>query len=345
MLLRRERLPVVKAVERLLGLQAQLPRPPFAGLWSRIEGFARADLAGALTARRIVRATSMRGTIHLMSAADFVAFRQCLQPGLDAGLRAILRERADRLDADALMAAADELLQAPHTFEQVRDHLVTRFRGGDARAMGYAVRMTLPLVQVPTDAPWAFPAQADFVSASAWLGRRPAPCRTPDALVLRYLAAYGPATIRDAEQWLGLGDLAGAFKRLGRKLVTLDGPGGKALYDLPDAPRPDDDTPAPVRFLPEWDSVVVTRADERIVARADRPRVFLPGLRVAAVVLVDGFAAATWKVARTAKAATLRVETFRPVAAKTRRAIEDEGRALVEFAEPDAASKAVEVVS
>jgi Winged helix DNA-binding domain len=345
MLLAREKMAVAAAVARLLGLQAQLPRPPFAGLWSRVEGFTRGDLLRALEARTVVRATSMRGTIHLMTAADFIAFRGCLQPGLDAGMLSLLKERARQLDAPALVAAARAYLSRSHTFEEVRDHLVAKFPGGDERAMGYAVRMGLPVVQVPGGGPWGFPAQADFVSAAAWLGRPVAACRSLEPLVRRYLAAYGPATVRDAQAWLGLAGLEPVFEKLSRVLDVWKGPAGRTWYDLPESPRPDPETPAPVRFLPEWDSAVVTRADERIVARADRPRVFLPGLRVASLVLVDGFAAGAWKVSATARKATMTIETFSRWPAATRREVEIEAHALLRFAEPQAEAFEVKVVA
>jgi hypothetical protein len=204
--------------------------------------------------------------------------------------------------------------------------------------MAYAVRLSVPLVQVPAPGPWAYPAQADFVAADAWLGRAAAACKSPEALVLRYLAAYGPASVKDAEAWLGLGGLEPVFTKLAPRLTVIEGPSRKPLYDVPDGPRPGADVPAPVRFLPEWDSVVVTRADERIVAKADRPRVFLPGLRVAALVLVDGFAAAAWTISRAKATATLNVEPFRPLPAAARREVEREGEAVVRFVEPDAKS-------
>jgi Winged helix DNA-binding domain len=335
MLLARDKRPVVKAIAHLLGLQAQLPRPPFTGLWSRLENFSRADLAAAVTKRTVVRATSMRGTIHLMTAADFLKFRQCLQPSLDAGLQAVLRERADALDLPPLLAVARAYFAKPHNFEDARDHLVSKFPRGDERAMGYAARIGVPLVQVPSADAWAYPAQSDFVSADAWLGKPVAPCGSAGPLVLRYLAAYGPSTVKDAQAWTGLANLEPVFASLGATLVTLPGPSGKPLYDLPDAPRPAADTPAPVRFLPEWDSVIVTRADERIVAKADRPRVFLPGLRVAALVLVDGMATASWKVSATSKKATLQIETFKPWPAARRREVAAEAEAVLRFVEPD----------
>jgi len=334
MLLAREKRPVVKAVEHLLGLQAQLPRPPFTGLWSRLQDFSRADLSTAVNKRTVVRATSMRGTIHLMTAADFLKFRGCLQPSLDAGMQAILRERTDALDMPALLAAARAYFATAHTFEDARDHLVSKFPRGDQRAMGYVARMSVPLVQVPSADRWAYPARADFIRADTWLGKPVTACGSLAPFVLRYLSAYGPSTVKDAQAWTGLANLEPVFATLGGTLVTLPGPSGRPLYDLSDAPRPDADTPAPVRFLPEWDSVIVTRADERVVARADRPRVFLPGLRVAALVLVDGMAAATWKVSATSTRATLQVETFKPWAAAVRREVATEGEALLRFVEP-----------
>jgi hypothetical protein len=345
MLLAREKRPLVKAIEHLLGLQAQLPRPPFTGLWSRLDGFTRADLAAAVHKRTVVRATSMRGTIHLMTSADFLKFRDCLQPSLDAGMRAILKERADALDVRALLAVARAYFEQPHTFEDARDHLVSKFPRGDERAMGYTVRMALPLVQVPSTDTWVYPAKADFISAATWLGKPVATTAGLGPMVLRYLAAYGPATAKDAQAWTGLAGLEEAFASLGDTLMTVPGPNRKPLFDLPDAPRPDGDTPAPVRFLPEWDSVIVTRADERIVAKADRPRVFLPGLRVAALVLVDGMAAASWKVSATARQATLQVDTFRTWPAAIRREVMAEGEALLRFVEPQAKAFDVKVAA
>ena len=163
--------------------------------------------------------------------------------------------------------------------------------------------------------------------------------------MLRYLAAYGPATVKDAQAWIGLVEPRRGLCAPWQEARDRAGPGGKPLYDLPDAPRPDADTPAPVRFLPEWDSVIVTRADERIVAKADRPRVFLPGLRIAALVLVDGMAAASWKVSATAKKATLQIESFKTWPAAVRREVAAEGEALLRFVEPDATTYDVKVTT
>src|SRR5262249_46818133 len=156
--------------ERLAGMQAQVARPPFIGLWTRLAGFRREQLCDALLAKRVVRVTAMRGTLHLLSAADFVLLRASLQPMLTAGMQSILRDRAARIALAKLPAFAATKLPAP--FDVLRPLLAKKFPKSDERALGFAVRTTLPLVQLPTaDDRWAFPASAQFAAADAWLGR------------------------------------------------------------------------------------------------------------------------------------------------------------------------------
>ena len=340
MLLARERIAPLKAIERLVGMQAQWPRPPFVGLWSRVHGFARADLAKILAERKVVRGTSLRGTLHLVTAKDFVALRPTLQPVLEAGMRSILRQRGAAIDADRLIAQAQALLaEEPRTFEELRERLLHDDPLGDERAMGYAVRMLLPLVQVPTDdAAWSFPTQARFALAEKWLGRpvaRHGEAR-PDQLVLRYLAGYGPSSVADAQAWSGVPGLRETFEWLRPRLVSFRDEQGHELFDLPKAPRPAGNVPAPVRLVPEYDNLIAARADERFVARQDRPRVFLSALRIAATVLVDGFVAGTWKIERSRTAAKMTIEPFAPFAARPRKEVAAEADALLRFAEPDA---------
>ncbi len=336
LLLKREKLAVVDAVERLLAVQAQLARPPYVALWTRLQGFRRDDLTAALIKRTLVRATSMRGTIHLTSAADFLRFRSTLQPGLDKGLASILKVRIENADLDAVVAAGRAFFDAPHTFDALRDHFQTTFPKLDTRAIAYCTRLRMPTVQVPVDSPWGFPGQADFVAAERWLKKKPSAKADAAALVTRYLAAYGPASVADAQAWLGLPDLKPVFVALGKSLTTSPGLKKGDLFDLPDAPRPPDDTPAPLRFLPDYDSAIVARADGRIVPIEHRSKVFLSALRVAPVVLVDGFAAATWKIERKKDVATLTVVPFAKLTSAARAEIEKEGAALVKFVEPGA---------
>lgn len=334
--------PLVDTIEHLVGLQAQLARPPFVGLWSRVDGMTRQALIELFAKRRVVRATSLRGTIHVMSARDFLRLRPAMQPALDRGMTAILGKRLDAIDLGALETLARAFFAEPRTFDAFRDHLVEHHPGGDERAMAYAMRMRVPLVQVPAqDVDWGFPGQADFVLGDAWLGRAPKGSAAPDDLLLRYLAAYGPASIADMQAWSGLPALKPVVTKLRDRLRVFADPGGTELFDLPEAPRPDPDAPAPVRFLPEYDNLLVGRADERVLAAEHRKRVFLSALRVASVVLVDGRAAGVWKVTRTKKVATLTVEAFAALPARVRREVEDEGSRLLAFVEPDAPARNV----
>ena len=343
MLLAREPITPLRAIERLVGMQAQFPRPPFVGLWGRVEGFRRDGLTELLVARKAVRATFLRGTLHVASARDFVALRPTLQPVLDAGMHAILKALGARVDPERLTRHAREILgEGPQTFEEVRDRLKRADPGANERALGFAVRMLLPLVQVPLgkDAAWAFVANPRFALAEDWLGKA-VPTGTlppPDALILRYLAAYGPASVADVQAWSGLAKLRARVEALRPRLVTFRDEAKRELFDLPDAARPDGDVPAPVRLIADYDNLITTRHDERFVAKAHRPKVFLPGLRVAATVLVDGFVAGTWKLDRKKDAATLAVEPFATFSARTRREVIAEGEALLRFAEPDARS-------
>ena len=174
MLLERAAVPVEEAVARLAGMQAQIPRPPYLGLWTRLAGFEREALSAALRARRVVRATAWRGTLHLLTADDLLAFRGALQPMLSRGMQSILRNRTESFDMESLLAEARAFFaRQPATFDAARAHLAARFPVADERAMGYAVRTHLPLVQVPDGSAWGFPAAADFALAEDWLGGDP----------------------------------------------------------------------------------------------------------------------------------------------------------------------------
>jgi hypothetical protein len=334
----REETSVAHAVQRLVGLQAQWPKPPFVGLWSRVAGFTREDLVRLLDERRLVRGTMMRGTLHLVTAEDFRALRACLQPMLTQGMQSILKGRTAGFDIDRVVTAARALLdEEPRTFTELRARLVLRFPEGDERAMGFAVRTHLPLVQVPAGgSAWAFPADAAFAVAESWIGAPLAKDEGPAALVRRYLAAFGPAIVADVQAWSGLKALRGVVDALRPELDILQDERGRELFDLRGAPRPPEDAPAPPRFLPEYDNLIVSREGARFVADAHRPSVFLSALRVRATFLVDGFVAGTWKITRARAKATLDVEPFATLPVAARRALGDEAARLVRFQEPDA---------
>jgi hypothetical protein len=338
MLLRRERSSVAEAVERLCGMQAQEPRLPFPGLWSRLHGFRREDLHRALHDRTVVRSTLMRGTLHLMSAADYIAHRMTLQPMLTRSL-ALLGTRAEGLDADEVLPVARALLgETPRTFSELRAALVEAFPDSNDRALGFMVRMSLPLVMIPTEERWAFPADSRFGLAEHWLGTAVSNEANTEALVLRYLAAFGPATAGDVQQWSGLQGVKPVLESLRPRLVLFQDERGRTLFDLPDAPRPAEETPAPPRFLPEFDNLVLSHTDRTRVL-ADKHRQFVLGAkngRIPATFLVDGWVAGTWRVERKREAATLAMTPFDPLPKNVAATLAEEGDALLRFLEDDA---------
>jgi winged helix DNA-binding protein len=338
MLLEREKTTVLRAVERLAGLQAQLARPPFIGLWSRLAGFRAEDLMRPVHARKIVRATLMRGTLHLVTTKDYRALRPLFQPMLTASMQAILGERARGLDLDRLTATARSCLdERPQTFEDLRAALRAAWPKADERAMGYAVRMHLPLIQVPAETRWGWPGAAAFAAAETWLGARVETRGDLGGLVRCYLAAFGPASVRDAETWSYVKGLADTFEALRPKLRVFRDERGRELFDLPKAPRPPAGTPVPVRFLPDYDNLLLAHADRtRVIAAAHRSKVSTPNLRTLATFLVDGFVAGTWRIERKRASATLVLEPFATISRPTRAELAAEGEALARFAEPDA---------
>lgn len=344
LLLQRERLGVVEALERLGGLQAQESRPPFVALWSRLDGFAADDLRAALHDRQAVRATMMRATLHTVSANDYIALRPALTPALEAALRSVLKQRkAEHLDADAVVAAAERLAaEQPRTFNELRPLLAEAFPDVEERSLGYAVRMLVPLVMVPTeDDPWAFPPDARFAPALDWLGRKRLGSASPRALILRHLAAFGPASAADVQAWSGVKGLKDVLEgQLANDLEVFHDERGRTLYDLPDAPRPAEDAPAPARLLPDFDSLLLAHDDRtRVIADEHRPQVATKNLRIKATFLVDGFVAGTWSVKRTKTKATVTLAPFGKLSAASRRELTAEAEALVAFTDgPDVAA-------
>lgn len=343
LLLERHATSVVKAVEQVLALQAQVPRPPHVGLWSRLHGFEREDLMSPLHARTLVRATTMRGTIHIMSAKDFLAFRGALQPQLTAGWKAVAGQAPVPPIENLLAAGRNVLGTEARTFSHIRAELVKQFPKSHDRVMGYAVRTHLPLVQVPTrEDLWGFPADSAFALADGWLKKPVGDGAGPSALILRYLAAFGPATAADIQTWTGLRAVAELIAPVRPQLVTFTDERGRELFDLPKALRPDAGTKASVRFLPEYDSVMIAHADRsRIVDDKFRKVLITKNLIVPATFLVDGRITGTWKLERKKAAATVVLAPFVALTKNVRRELEEEGEALARFVEPHATSVAV----
>lgn len=328
------------ALERFGGLQAQEPKPPFAALWSRVDGFQRDQLHAALHAREAVRGTLMRTTLHTVSAADYRALRGALEPAMERGMRA----RTKGLDLDRVLAAARPLLEErPRTFGELRSLLAAKLPAADERALGAAVRLRLPLVMVPTDDRWGFPRDSRFALAEDWLGQPIAAADATD-LVRRYLKAFGPATVADVQAWSGVKGLKEAVEALRPELASFRDERGRELLDLPDAPRPGGDVEAPPRLLPDFDSLVLAHEDRsRVIDDDHRGLVATKNLRIRATFLAGGRVRGTWSVERKGKRAKLTMVPFARLPRGAAGALREEADALLRFLEEDATSFAVEL--
>lgn len=254
-----------EAVQRLAGLQAQEPNGPYLGLWSRLRGFERSELTAAIEGRRVVVATLQRVTMHMVTADDHRWLKPTLRP-LHERTRTLPTIRGE--DHDAILAAARRRL--PARMPDLRDLFPPTANTGHITGFFQA---SLPLVRVPPAGTWGV--HGSPLQELAEVGDP-----DPGRLVRAYLAAFGPATVRDAQAWSGLTRLAPVFARL--ELEELGG----GYFDLPGAPRPDPETPAPVRFLPRWDNL--------LIGYADRSR-FGDVVIGEPTVLVDGAVAGTWR--------------------------------------------------
>jgi len=341
LLLRRHEMPARQAVRHLGGLQAQAPLAPFVGLWTRLAGFTPDELSGLLSERTLVRAPIMRATVHLVDAADFVAFRPLFGPLMAAGLRSNYARTLTGVDLDALTAQAAGLLaKRPLTRAQLARELAATWPEAEPLSLAYAATYLVPLVQVPPRGIWGKNAQATWTTAESWLAGdlvAPADAGSPvDRLVLRYLAAFGPATVADIQTWSGLTRLREVTDRL--DLRTYRGPDGAELLDLPDTELPDEDTPAPPRFLPEFDNLLLSHADRSRVIPHSHPVPLWPGTGATqGTLLIDGAWDATWKITPEA----LTITPFRPLTAEEESAITQEAAKLLALTCPETPTRPI----
>ncbi|WP_424923704.1 winged helix DNA-binding domain-containing protein [Amycolatopsis acidicola] len=339
-LLRRVKVSPLAAVHHLVGLQAQAPFPPYFGLWSRLHGFAPDDLGRLLLDRSAVRLALMRGTVHLVTASDSLFLRPLVQPLLDRDLRTNTTHAGALKDLDLGRLAKEAraiLAERACTGAELGKALATRWPESTPAALAHAARGLLPLVQIPPRAVWGRSGQPVYATAEEWLGRPLDAEASAEELVRRYLAAFGPATVNDVQAWSGLTRLNEVVDRMRPTLAIFATEAGQELFDLPDAPRPAADTPAPPRFIAEFDNLLLSHADRtRVMSEDSRKRVF--GVRngvFPGTVLVNGFVRGTWKIANQRGSATLTVEAFDRISKKDTDALETSGRRLLQVASPD----------
>jgi hypothetical protein len=336
LLLDRAELSALDAVAHLCGLQAQEPQEPFAGLWSRLRAFDPGELSDLLTGRQVVRTHLMRRTVHLVTAADVLAWR----PRHDAMLRqkvlGVYRRELAGIDLDELAAAGRAVLAdgEPRSMPELARAVAARWArwsGVDTRALGeLLVAGLIPMVQLPPRGLWRAKGGVRNLPVSAWLGREVDPA-APDGtdpvgaeLVRRYLAAFGPAATADLRAWSGLAGLPAAVAAVREELVSFRDERGRELLDLPGAPRPDPETLAPVRFLPAFDNAILGYDDRTRIIDDEHRGLSVAGARV---VLVDGRVAATWTV----EDGTVAVAPLRRFSRAERESVAEEGRALAMF--------------
>lgn len=325
-LLERKRASATAVIERLAGMQAQWPQAPYIGLWSRIPGFRREPLERGIRSGKVVKATVMRGTLHLVTARDYPLFFAALR-----GLRPWGDPESVELGRSLVPAMRALFADGPLTFQQVMEHLERTHGTVDEltrRRAWFAARTGAHVLHAPDTALWSSRPQALFAAIEA-----PEVVDTTLArveLVRRYLGAFGPASRADLADWSGMrvSDFADSFGAL-EPLRRFRDERGRELLDLPRAPLPDADTPAPVRFLPKWDNVLLAFADRtRVLPEEYRKTVIAKNGDVAQTFLVDGVVAGRWRQDKR----KLVLEPFAPLPRAVRRELEDEAARLAEFA-------------
>jgi hypothetical protein len=329
LLLTRASMSVPDAVEHLIGQQAQSPPDPYIGLWSRLERFDPLELGAMLEDRTAVRAALMRATLHLVTSSDAAFLRPLVESVLERTFRSgspFGRRLAD-VDLDEVVAVGRALLdEAPRTRAELVAAFAERWPEADADAMGYAIQYLVPLAQIPPRGVWGRSGRATWAPLASWIDRPLEARPSIDRLVLRYLGAFGPATVADMQSWSGLTRMREVFDRLRPELRVDRNEAGRELFDLPDGPRPDPDTPAPPRFLPEYDNVALGLADRtRIVDDEDRTRLMAEaGMRTVQTFLLAGRGAGTWTLDDTA----LTIQPWRRVTGERRTELLEEGAAF-----------------
>jgi hypothetical protein len=338
MLLRRIHISAPNAIERLVGMQAQAPNLPYVGLWARLEAFHHEELSQLVRSKRAVRTSLMRNTIHLVTTRDALRLKPLFQSLHERGFfrGSPWGRNLKSMNPEALLAAGREIMgERPRTIAELAKLLTMRFPDQDAPSLAYGVRYLLPMVFATPRGIWQAGGPVSLTTVEAWLGRSSGPPISPDDLVLRYLGAFGPASPADMRAWSGLA-FRPAFERLRPRLKVLRDEHGIELFDLPKAPRPAPETKVPVRFLPDYDNILLAHADRtRIMAPGQHLGLFSSNGVMKGSVLVDGFVRAGWRSLPVKTETALVITPFdEPVRRLDRAAITEEGLRLLAFLAP-----------
>jgi Winged helix DNA-binding domain len=349
MLLERTAVSPTAAIERLAGLQAQAPLSPYVGLWTRFPDFDADQLADLMRRRLVVRASLMRVTIHLVTARDALAWRPILQRVAEGNWRGSQwSKQIGPARPDDILAAARELIDVDAMGRtDLGKALSQRFPEADAYALGGTVMYLQATVQATPRGVWGEGGPARLRSLQSWLGHELDARPSVDDLVLRCIGAFGPMSVRDVQAWCGLTRLREVVDRLAGRLRTFRDEDGTELYDRPRAPRPDPDTPAPARFLPEYDNLLLAHADRRRVNPEGRPVPLFPGNGARlGTFLVDGLHAGHWRIRLEPgrDRAGLELEPFARLRPADAESLTTEGLRLLAFAAPGSSDQQVRII-
>jgi hypothetical protein len=331
-LLRRSEMTVSRMLEHLVGMQSQAPNDPFIGLWSRLCGFHPDALSGMMIDRSAVRASLMRGTIHVVTADDYLFLQPVMRSLHEQGFP--MTDSGKKLDLarvpEVLAAGRERLSREPMTMRTLGERLGERFPDLSPGDMAQVIRFLLPLVQVTPRGTWGASHQATWALAEDWLGKPIPDEASIEEMVRRYLAAFGPATVADIQAWSGLTGMRGVVAGMRDELVTFRNERGQELFDVPNEPMPEEDVPAPVRFLPGFENALLSHKDRtRIISEERRKAIGSRNGLFHATYLVDGVVAGTWAVEATKEAATLTVRPFEMHDDMILDALEDEAFGLL----------------
>ena len=337
-LLERSGLSVPDMLEHLIGLQAQDVPPPFVALWSRVADFDPEVVSAGLDDRSMARITLMRGTIHLVTAADALRIAPHIQPQLEKiPFRKGFNYGATfGMDPDDVRARSEALLgDEPISAADLRALVAAEWPDREAGPVLQALLYLLPVLQTPPRGKWKCNNRPTWSRIEPWLGSPLVRDYPVDDLVLRYLRAFGPASTMDIQTWSKLTGLKEVVERLGDQVRSYRDEAGKVLYDVADGELTDPDVVAPVRFVGWYDNALLSHKDRARIVPPDRQisQGSLGGLP--ASMLLDGYVAGMYDVVTAADTATLRLASGRRFSRREVGEIEAEANALLRFLEPD----------